>query len=357
MVNYNLLFKAERDKKLSDSAFRLFNYLIFIDGKNNGKPIEIKNGLLMEHYGCTERKIQRLTKELVELGYIKKSIIGTETNKRGNLYEICNHDKNVTLNSELEVNDKNDDKNDDKNVTLLKNNKEQIKNNKNTSYNNNSIYTNNHENKQEQTQTNVEVRSNEKFDNFNLRYNELMTQFNRYKEEWMSTHTWESDNKLTSSIGDIIQMYFNKQITESQLKRTFKFWIGYLKMRNKWNIEVIDTNDTVRTQLLKFGEWFMSGFDRIDVDLLLEEQTNAITQMVYNGECTTKQKEHFLNEINCLYLMHTLKDLPYITNQYKEIINSTLFKRPQITPNQYKKNINVFRIFAEEPSPIYGSMN
>lgn len=140
MFNFNLLNKAVSDVELSGSAFKMLYLIANKCSLENNNQVEIHNGWLMMIMNLKERQVQNLTKELVEKGYINKTIIGTSRNNKGNLYELKGADINAI----------NDVKNYAKNCTLKNN----IKINKNISKEIkenkvNNIYTSNIKEKKE----------------------------------------------------------------------------------------------------------------------------------------------------------------------------------------------------------------
>lgn len=130
MFNFNLLNKAVCDVELSGSAFKMLYLIANKCSLENNNQVEIHNGWLMMIMNLKERQVQNLTKELVEKGYINKTIIGTSRNNKGNLYELTGADINAI----------NDVKNYAKNCTLKNNIK--IYNNNISKEIKENIYTN-----------------------------------------------------------------------------------------------------------------------------------------------------------------------------------------------------------------------
>lgn len=125
MFNFNLVNKAVCDVELSGSAFKLLYLIANRCSMENKESIELHNGWIMQQMGLAERQVRNLTKELVEKGYILKDIIGTSTNKRGNIYSLNFSSQNEEINCA-----KNDAKNCPlkNNIKINKNNKEKIYN-------------------------------------------------------------------------------------------------------------------------------------------------------------------------------------------------------------------------------------
>ena len=142
MFNFNLMNRALNDSNLSDKAFRMLYTIINYCSLKNSNSVEVHNAHLMMVLNTSERHIRRLTNELVEKGYITKTVNGTSQNKLANTYtlvevnntptdSLCNEgNKYDAQNVPLTDNGANNcDKNVDKNVPLKNNNKINKKNN------------------------------------------------------------------------------------------------------------------------------------------------------------------------------------------------------------------------------------
>lgn len=115
--------KALTDVNLSDKEFRLLYLIVNNMSMNDTNEIEMYNGFIMDKLNMCERQVQRVTKSLVDKGYITKVITGTKANKNANVIRLNDDTKG----------DMNSDKSCDKNVTPYKNKKEIKTRNNNTS--------------------------------------------------------------------------------------------------------------------------------------------------------------------------------------------------------------------------------
>lgn len=121
MFNFNLMNKALTDVNLSDKEFRLLYLIVNNMSMNDTNEIEMYNGFIMDRLGISERQVQRVTKGLVEKGYITKVVTGSKTNRNGNVIRLNDavvipsnddSDTNGDINSDMDC-----DKSCDKNVT------------------------------------------------------------------------------------------------------------------------------------------------------------------------------------------------------------------------------------------------
>ena len=127
MFNFTVMNQALSDVNVSDKEFRMLYLFANNTSLNNTGDIVMYNGFLMDKLNLSERQVQRLTKSLVDKGYLTKMIKGTSINKNGNVYRLnlinaeTVSDKNVTpYNTETNsdtVSDITCDKSCDKNVT------------------------------------------------------------------------------------------------------------------------------------------------------------------------------------------------------------------------------------------------
>lgn len=127
MFNFTVMNQALSDVNVSDKEFRMLYLFANNTSLNNTGDIVMYNGFLMDKLNLSERQVQRLTKSLVDKGYLTKMIKGTSINKNGNVYRLnfinaeTVSDKNVTpYNTETNsdtVSDTNCVKSCDKNVT------------------------------------------------------------------------------------------------------------------------------------------------------------------------------------------------------------------------------------------------
>lgn len=138
MFNFKLMNRALNDYDLSDKAFRMLYTITNYCSLKNSNSVEVHNAHLMMVLNLSERHIRRLTNELVEKGYITKTVNGTSKNKLANTYTLIDvevndtptdslsNERNKTDTQKFPLTDKganNCDKNDDKNVPLKNNNK------------------------------------------------------------------------------------------------------------------------------------------------------------------------------------------------------------------------------------------
>ena len=145
MFNFNLMNRALNDSNLSDKAFRMLYTIINYCSLKNSNSVEVHNAHLMMVLNISERWVRKITNELVEKGYITKTVNGTSQNKLANTYTLIDVEVNNTPTDSLcnegnkydaqnvPLTDKganNCDKNVDKNVPLKNNNKINKKNNK-----------------------------------------------------------------------------------------------------------------------------------------------------------------------------------------------------------------------------------
>ena len=114
MFNFNLMNRALNDSNLSDKAFRMLYTIINYCSLKNSNSVEVHNAHLMTVLNISERWVRKITNELVEKGYITKTVNGTSQNKLANTYTLI----------DVEVNDAptnslcNDINKGDKNVPL-----------------------------------------------------------------------------------------------------------------------------------------------------------------------------------------------------------------------------------------------
>ena len=83
MINHDILNEALT--RVPDKDFKVLYYILNNISFNNGKG-EIHNGRLMETFNLGERQIQKITKRLVDCGYINKEILGISRNHKANIY-------------------------------------------------------------------------------------------------------------------------------------------------------------------------------------------------------------------------------------------------------------------------------
>lgn len=95
MFNFNVMNRALNDSNLSDKAFRMLYAITNYCSLKNSNTVEIHNAHFMVVLDISERWVRKITNELVEKGYITKTIQGTSKNKLANLYTLI----------EVEVND------------------------------------------------------------------------------------------------------------------------------------------------------------------------------------------------------------------------------------------------------------
>lgn len=95
MFNFKVMNRALNDSDLSDKAFRMLYVITNYCSLNNNNTVEIHNAHFMMVLDISERWVRKITNELVEKGYITKTIQGTSKNKLANLYTLI----------EVEVND------------------------------------------------------------------------------------------------------------------------------------------------------------------------------------------------------------------------------------------------------------
>lgn len=95
MFNFNVMNRALNDSNLSDKAFRMLYAITNYCSLKNSNTVEIHNAHFMMVLDISERWVRKITNELVEKGYITKTIQGTSKNKLANLYTLI----------EVEVND------------------------------------------------------------------------------------------------------------------------------------------------------------------------------------------------------------------------------------------------------------
>lgn len=124
MFNFKVMNRALNDSNLSDKAFRMLYTISNYCSLKNSNSVEIHNAHFMMVLNISERWVQKITNELVEKGYITKTINGTSKNKLANTYTLieveenesstdllCNDiidnkcDKNVPLNNKGAIND------------------------------------------------------------------------------------------------------------------------------------------------------------------------------------------------------------------------------------------------------------
>ena len=109
MFNFTVMNQALTDVNVSDKEFRMLYLFVNNASLNETDDIVMYNGFLMDKLNLSERQVQRLTKSLVDKGYLTKVVTGTSTNKNGNVYrlnDINDTDSDMTC-----------DKSCDKNVT------------------------------------------------------------------------------------------------------------------------------------------------------------------------------------------------------------------------------------------------
>lgn len=100
MFNFNLMNQALSDANVSDKEFRMLYLFVNNNSLNETGDIVMYNGFLMDKLNLSERQVQRLTKSLVEKGYLTKVVTGTSTNKNGNVYRL-NYTDDTTKKSSI----------------------------------------------------------------------------------------------------------------------------------------------------------------------------------------------------------------------------------------------------------------
>lgn len=115
MINHSILNEALT--RVPDKDFKVLYYILNNISFNNGKG-EIHNGRLMETFNLGERQIQKITKRLVDCGYINKEVLGTSRNHKANIYSE-GEVQGVSSNANPEFTPKKDqEKNINNNYTL-----------------------------------------------------------------------------------------------------------------------------------------------------------------------------------------------------------------------------------------------
>ena len=96
MFNFNLMNRALNDSNLSDKAFRMLYTIINYCSLKNSNSVEVHNAHLMTVLNISERWVRKITNELVEKGYITKTVNGTSQNKLANTYTLIDVEVNNT---------------------------------------------------------------------------------------------------------------------------------------------------------------------------------------------------------------------------------------------------------------------
>ena len=105
MFNFNLMNQALSDVNVSDKEFRMLYLFVNNYSLNETDDIVMYNGFLMDKLNLSERQVQRLTKSLVEKGYLTKVWTGTSANKNGNIYRL-NYTDDTTKKSSINKDNK-----------------------------------------------------------------------------------------------------------------------------------------------------------------------------------------------------------------------------------------------------------
>lgn len=111
MFNFKVMNRALNDSDLSDKAFRMLYVITNYCSLNNKNTVEIHNAHFMMVLNISERWVRKITNELVEKGYVTKTIQGTSKNKLANLYTLIEVEVNDTPTDSL-LSDTNNEEND-----------------------------------------------------------------------------------------------------------------------------------------------------------------------------------------------------------------------------------------------------
>lgn len=111
MFNFKVMNRALNDSDLSDKAFRMLYVITNYCSLNNNNTVEIHNAHFMMVLDISERWVRKITNELVEKGYITKTIQGTSKNKLANLYTLIEVEVNDTPTDSLLSDTNNEDNN------------------------------------------------------------------------------------------------------------------------------------------------------------------------------------------------------------------------------------------------------
>ena len=94
MFNFKVMNRALNDSNLSDKAFRMLYTITNYSSLKDSNSVEIHNAHFMMVLNISERWVQKITNELVEKGYITKTINGTSKNKLANTYTLIEVEEN-----------------------------------------------------------------------------------------------------------------------------------------------------------------------------------------------------------------------------------------------------------------------
>lgn len=88
MNTFNILNKAVMDENLSSTGFRLLYYFVNLANLHNTTELNIYNSVVAEFLHISNTQVSRITNELVETGYIHKTVYKHSQNNQPNKYTI-----------------------------------------------------------------------------------------------------------------------------------------------------------------------------------------------------------------------------------------------------------------------------